>query len=147
MPVPTTTDTLTTFDGRWTREKRPVTTPMPAGSTVRQSRRGRPGHDSPTMLIASEHAPRWRDGRSWAVHLAWSSDASYRVDRVTDAVTLIGAGELLRPGEIVLAPGDEYVAPRAAFVFTDAGLDALSARVHTWFRAGSSTRALLARSR
>ena len=31
LPVPSTTDTLLTFDGRWTREKRPVATPMPAG--------------------------------------------------------------------------------------------------------------------
>ncbi|MFE1645758.1 alpha-galactosidase [Microbacterium sp. P01] len=135
MPVPTTADTLTTFDGRWTREKRPVTTPLPAGSTVRQSRRGRPGHDSPTMLIASESRPLWGAGRSWSTHLAWSSDSSYRVDRVTDAVTLIGAGELLRPGEIVLGPGDEYAAPRAAFVHSSSGLDGLAERVHSWMRA------------
>ncbi|MFH8250570.1 alpha-galactosidase [Microbacterium sp. B2969] len=135
LPVPTTTDTLTTFDGRWTREKRPVTTAMPAGSTVRQSRRGRPGHDAPTMLIASEHAPLWQAGRAWAAHAAWSSDVTYRVDRVTDAVTLLGAGELLRPGEVVLAPGDEYVAPRVAFSWTSAGLDGLAARTHTWLRA------------
>ena len=43
LPVPATTDRLLTFDGRWTREKRPVVTAMPAGSTVRQSRRGRSG--------------------------------------------------------------------------------------------------------
>ncbi|WP_345801729.1 alpha-galactosidase [Microbacterium sp. AZCO] len=135
FPVPTTTDTLTTFDGRWTREKRPVTTAMPAGSTVRQSRRGRPGHDAPTMLIASERPPLWTTGRAWAAHAAWSSDVTYRVDRVTDAVTLIGAGELLRPGEVVLQPGDEYAAPRVAFSWTDAGLDALAARTHTWLRA------------
>ncbi|WP_243077102.1 alpha-galactosidase [Microbacterium sp. SS28] len=134
LPVPTTTDTLTTFDGRWAREKRPVTTAMPAGSTVRQSRRGRPGHDAPTVVIASERAPRWGSGRLWAAHAAWSSDTTYRVDRVTDAVTLIGAGELLRPGEIVLAPGDEYAAPRVAFVWSEAGLDGFSARTHTWLR-------------
>ena len=108
LPVPTTTDSLTTFDGRWTREKRPVTTGMPSGSTVRQSRRGRPGHDAPTVAIASERPPLWGSGRLWAAHAAWSSDVTYRVDRVTDAVTLIGAGELLRPGELVLAPGQEY---------------------------------------
>lgn len=134
LPAPTTTDTLTTFDGRWTREKRPVTTGMPAGSTVRQSRRGRPGHDAPTVIIASERPPLWGSGRLWAAHAAWSSDVTYRVDRVTDAVTLIGAGELLRPGEMVLAPGQEYAAPRVAFVFSGAGLDGLAARTHTWMR-------------
>ncbi|WP_241246009.1 alpha-galactosidase [Microbacterium sp. 4R-513] len=135
LPVPTTTDTLTTFDGRWTREKRPVTMAMPPGSTLRQSRRGRPGHDAPTMLIASERPPLWHSGRAWAAHVAWSSDATYRIDRVTDAVTLIGGGELLRPGEVVLAPGEEYSAPRVLFMQTDEGLDGLAARTHTWLRA------------
>ena len=135
LPVPTSTDRLLTFDGRWTREKRPVVTAMPAGATVRQSRRGRPGHDSPVAAIAAIGEPRWAAGELWGVHLAWSSDLSMRVDRVTDAVTLIGAGELLRPGEIVLAAGDEYRSPRAAFVHTADGLDGFAARVHTWLRA------------
>ncbi|MGN6220382.1 MAG: alpha-galactosidase [Microbacterium sp.] len=135
LPVPTTTDTLLTFDGRWTREKRPVATPMPAGATVRQTRRGRPGHDNPVAAIAGIGVPRWGAGELWGVHLAWSSDLTTRVDRVTDAVTLIGAGELLRPGEIRLAPGDEYAAPRAAFVHTSAGLDGFADCVHTWMRA------------
>ncbi|MBW9095114.1 alpha-galactosidase [Microbacterium jejuense] len=135
LPVPTTTDTLLTFDGRWTREKRPVVTAMPAGATVRQSRRGRPGHDSPVAAIAGIGAPRWDAGQLWGVHLAWSSDLTTRIDRVTDAVTLVGAGELLRPGEIRLGPGDEYAAPRAAFVHSAAGLDGFADRVHTWMRA------------
>jgi alpha-galactosidase len=135
LPVPSTTDTLLTFDGRWTREKRPVVTPLPAGATVRQSRRGRPGHDSPVAAIAAIGAPRWQDGSLWGVHLAWSSDLTTRVDRVTDAVTLIGAGELLRPGEVRLAPGEEYRAPRAAFVHSTAGLDGFAHRLHTWLRA------------
>jgi len=137
LPVPTTTDTLLTFDGRWSREKRPVITAIPAGATVRQSRRGRPGHDNPMVAIAGIGEPRWASGELWGVHLAWSSDLTTRVDRVTDAVTLIGAGELLRPGEIRLAPGDEYRAPRAAFVHTAAGLDGFAGRVHTWMRARS----------
>ncbi len=134
LPVPSTTDTLLTFDGRWTREKRPVVTPMPAGATVRQTRRGRPGHDNPVATIAGIGEPRWQRGALWGVHLAWSSDLTTRIDRITDAVTLIGAGELLRPGEIRLAPGKEYRAPRAAFVHTADGLDGFAHRVHTWLR-------------
>lgn len=135
FPVPSTTDRLLTFDGRWTREKRPVVTAMPAGSTVRQSRRGRPGHDAPIAAIAAIGEPRWGAGAVWGVHPAWSSDVTMRVDRVTDAVTLIGAGEVLRPGEIVLAAGESHAAPRIAFVHSDAGLDGFAGRVHTWMRA------------
>ncbi|MCT9818865.1 alpha-galactosidase [Microbacterium sp. W1N] len=134
LPVPTTTTHLTSFDGRWTREKRPVTTLVPAGAVARQSRRGRPGHDAPTAGILSVGEPRWESGEVWGVHTAWSSDVTYRTDRLTDAVTVVGAGELLRPGELVLAPGDAYAAPAAAFVWSPAGLDGFAARVHTWLR-------------
>ncbi|MFT4215239.1 MAG: glycoside hydrolase family 36 N-terminal domain-containing protein, partial [Microbacterium sp.] len=72
LPVPTTTTHLTTFDGRWTREKRPVTTSVPAGAVARQTRRGRPGHDAPTVAVLSIGAPRWGAGAVWGVHAAWS---------------------------------------------------------------------------
>ncbi|MFT4259909.1 alpha-galactosidase [Microbacterium sp.] len=134
MPVPSTASHLTTFDGRWAREKRPVTTPFPAGSLARQSRRGRPGHDAPTLLIASDGEPRWRSGRVWAAHVAWPSDTTYRTDRVSDAVTLLGGGELFRPGELVLSPGDTYSAPPALFQYSDAGLDGMAAGIHSWLR-------------
>src|SRR5699024_10452573 len=117
MPVPTTTSHTLTFDGRWSREKRPVTTVMPPGSTVRQSRRGRPGHDATTLLMAGEGIPVWDGGRLWSVHAAWPSDTTYRLDRITDQLTRIGAGELLRPGEVVLGVGDEYAAPDVAFMY------------------------------
>ncbi len=135
LPVPTSTTHLTTFDGRWTREKRPVTTLVPAGAVARQSRRGRPGHDAPTAALLTIGEPRWDAGAVWGVHTAWSSDTTYRTDRVTDAVTIVGAGELLRSGEIVIAHGESYAAPRTAFVWSDAGLDGFAQRVHAWLRA------------
>ncbi|WP_350348276.1 alpha-galactosidase [Agromyces sp. G08B096] len=135
LPVPKSTDRLLTFDGRWSREKRPVTTAMPAGSIVRQSRRGRPGHDAPMLFAALEGEPRWRTGRVWAAHVAWSSDATYRLDHVTDSAILVGGGEVLRPGELVLAPGDEYAAPRVLFAYSDAGLDGVAAAFHDLLRA------------
>jgi alpha-galactosidase len=135
LPVPRSADHLTTFAGRWTREKVPLTTLMPRGSTTRQSRRGRPGHDAPTITVASVAAPRDRSGEIWAVHLGWSADTTYRTDRMTDHVTLLGAGELLRPGEVVLQPGETYRSPVAYFAWSDTGLDGMTARFHTWLRA------------
>ncbi|KQM80897.1 alpha-galactosidase [Agromyces sp. Leaf222] len=135
LPVPTTADHQLSFDGRWTREKRPVVTGLPAGATVRQTRRGRPGHDSPALLALSEGAPRWSSGRVWAAHVAWSSDVTYRVDRITDSVTQFGGGELLQPGELVLAPGDELVAPPVLFACSDSGLDGIASAFHTMLRA------------
>jgi alpha-galactosidase len=134
LPTSSTTTHATSLDGRWTREKRPSTTALPAGAVTRQSRRGRPGHDAPMILALSEGEPRWRQGRVWAAHLAWSADTTYRSDRVTDSTTLLGTGELLRPGEMVLAPGDAYETPAAAFVFSEMGWDGVSERMHAWMR-------------
>ncbi|MFI2105532.1 alpha-galactosidase [Isoptericola sp. NPDC019693] len=135
LPVPKTADHLTTFGGRWTREKSPLTTPMPRGTTVRESRRGRGGHDTPWVTLASEGAPRGGEGQVWATHLGWSADVRHRVDRVTEHVSLLGTGELLRPGEVVLVPGASYRAPTAYFAWSDRGLDGVSARFHAWLRA------------
>lgn len=134
LPVPKTADHLTMFSGRWTREKAPFTTRMPRGAMNRQTRRGRGGHDSPHLEIASIEHPRSRTGELWAVHLGWSADATYRTDRMTDAVTLIGAGELVRPGEIRLEPGQCYSTPKTWFGWSDTGLDGLSSRFHTALR-------------
>jgi len=134
LPVPSTAAWQTSFDGRWTKEKRPVTTRIPAGSTVRESRRGRPGHDAPTALIAALDEPRFGRGELWAVHAAWPGDTAYRLDRVTEAPTLLGAGELLRGGEVVLGAGEEHRSPRVAFVWSDAGLDGIGDRFHRWMR-------------
>ena len=134
LPVPKSADRLTSFSGRWTREKAPHTTDMPRGATVRQTRRGRSGHDATNLFLASEGAPRNRSGRSWAVHLGWSGDTSYRVDRMPDAVTLIGAGELLRAGEIRLTQGERYVTPVSYFAWSSEGHDGLSARFHNYLR-------------
>ena len=135
LPAPRTADHLTSFTGRWAREKIPVTTPMPPGAVCRTSRRGRGGHDAPWVSIASRGVPRNRSGESWAVHLGWSADVVHRTDRMTDHAVLLGAGELLRPGEIRLASGQTHVTPTAYFAWSDAGLDGLSARFHTWLRA------------
>lgn len=135
MPAPKAVDRLTEFAGRWTREKVPHTTEMPRGSVARQTRRGRAGHDSTTLLVASIDAPADRDGELWAVHLGWSADTTYRTDRGPEFVTIIGAGELLRPAEIGLANGEDYSTPVAFFAWSATGLDGLSSRFHTLLRA------------
>ncbi|ACZ29299.1 glycoside hydrolase clan GH-D [Xylanimonas cellulosilytica DSM 15894] len=135
LPVPRAADTLTSFGGRWNREKTPTTAAMPRGTWLRESRRGRPGHDQPWVTLASAGAPRHRSGEVWAVHLGWSADVRHRIDRVTEHVTLLGAGELLRPHEVRLVPGDTYRTPTAYFAWSDAGLDGISDRFHTHLRA------------
>lgn len=134
LPVPKTADHLTSFSGRWSREKSPLTALMPRGTTVRESRRGRGGHDTPWVTLASAGAPKNRSGEVWAVHLGWSADVRHRTDRVPEHVTALGAGELLRPGEIRLEPGETHRTPTAYFSWSHTGLDGVADRFHTWMR-------------
>ena len=135
LPVPKEADHLTAFAGRWTREKSPLTAPMPRGTTVRESRRGRGGHDGPWVTLASNGIPKNRGGEVWAVHLGWSADVRHRTDRVNEHVAVLGAGELVRPGEIRLGTGDAYRTPTAYFAWSPTGLDGIADRFHTWMRA------------
>ncbi|KQQ22426.1 alpha-galactosidase [Rathayibacter sp. Leaf299] len=126
------------LSGRWTRERSPQRRPVSHGSIVRESRRGRTGHDAPTLAIAGTAGFGDRSGEVWGVHLAWSSDSVHRVDRLPEGRGALGAGELLRAGEIALGPGERFEAPAAHFVWSDAGLDGLSRRLHASLRARPS---------
>lgn len=134
MPVDARASELLDFSGRWTRERLPQRRQAVQGSTVRESRRGRTGHDSPLVTIAGTPGFGDRTGELWGVHLAWSGDATYRLDRLPEGRSALGAGELLRPGEIELAPGEEFSAPPTVFVWSDRGLDGFADRVHRSLR-------------
>ncbi|OZG68592.1 alpha-galactosidase [Bifidobacterium eulemuris] len=135
MPCPRRVDTLTQFTGRWPLEKQPFVASMPVGSVTRDCRRGKTGHDSPWLFIASVGEPRWETGEIWACHLAWSGNQTYRVDNLPQHEPLIGAGELVGPAEIRLSTGERYESPEVCFSYSDCGLDGMAARFHTWLRA------------
>jgi len=123
------------FSGRWTRERSPQRSRLLEGSRVRETRRGRTGHDSTMLLVLGTEGFDAGTGEVWGVHLAWSADSVYRYDALPESRTLLGAGALIRAGEIVLAAGARYRSPVATFVWSDHGLDALAARLHASLRA------------
>ena len=134
LPMPPRADTLTQFTGRWPLEKQPRTAVMPSGSVTRECRHGKTSHESPWMFIASDGEPKWSEGEVWACHLAWSGNQTYRIDNMPPHEPLIGAGELLGPGEIQLAAGESYTAPQVCFSYSANGLDGMASRFHTWLR-------------
>ncbi|MFI2490448.1 alpha-galactosidase [Promicromonospora kroppenstedtii] len=134
LPVGDLATEVLDFSGRWTRERTPQRRPLAQGSHARESRRGRTGHDSPLVLAVG--TPGFDDARGelWAVHLAWSGDSVHRVDALPESRTVLGAGPLLRPGEITVEPGAAFRTPAALFVWSDAGLDGLGHRFHRYVR-------------
>ena len=140
MPLDSAAQEVLDLTGRWSRERSPQRRPLNRGSFARESRRGRTGHDSPTLLAAGSRGFDDSSGQLWGVHLAWSGDSVYRVDDLPEGQSAIGVGELLRPGEIVLSPKQDFRAPTALFVWSDAGLDGLSQRMHASIRSRPSHR-------
>ncbi|PJJ72940.1 alpha-galactosidase [Diaminobutyricimonas aerilata] len=134
MPVGDLASEVLDFSGRWTRERAPQRRPLTQGSVARESRRGRTGHDSPMVLALGTPGFGDQQGELWAVHLAWSGDSVYRVDALPEARTVIGAGALLRPGEITVEPGASFRTPAAMFVWSDEGLDGIGRRFHRFVR-------------
>lgn len=134
MPVDGRAREMLDFTGKWTRERSPQRAPLTLGSIARESRRGRTGHDSPFLLVVGTPGFSDHSGELWATHLAWSADSIYRRDALPESVTVIGAGELFRPGEIVLSRGEQYETPEVVFVWSEDGLDGLSRRLHRSIR-------------
>ena len=138
LPVPAqATESLDTT-GRWIREKHPQRRPIQQGTWVRSARHGRTGHDATAMMAAGTPGFGWRSGEVWTLHLGWSGDHESYVERTTGGDTVLGAGELLKPGEVVLEPGAAYRAPTAYGAYSAAGLDGVSARFHEWMRSRPS---------
>ena len=142
LPVPERAVDILDFDGKWCRERSPQRGAIFSGTHLRRTRRGKPGHDSPFLVVAGTADLAFGTGEAWGAHLAWSGDSEYVVERLPEGAgafsSVLGAGEALRPGEILLAPGDRYDAPTALFVWSGDGLDGIADRLHRRLRARPS---------
>ena len=124
--------------GHHVQERRLVRTPFTPGTRLRESWEGRPGHDAVTWLAAGPTGFGWRSGRVHGVHAAWSGNVRHLAMNPASGRKLLGAGELLLPGEVSLAPGQTYTSPWTVFSWGE-GLDALAQRSHAWLRSLPST--------
>ena len=138
LPVPVVTAEVLDLTGRWCRERHPQRRAFDQGTWLRQTRHGRTGFDAPLLLVAGTPGFGFRDGEVWGVHLGWSGNASWWAERMPDGASTLGAAELLEPGEVVLAPGEDYAAPWLYAAWSDRGLDGLSAALHRFIRARPS---------
>ncbi|MCK2241444.1 MULTISPECIES: alpha-galactosidase [unclassified Crossiella] len=139
LPLPRRAGELLDFTGKWCRERSPQRTPLNYGSHVREVRRGKPGHDSPHLLLAGTPGFDFGTGEVWGVHVAWSGNQRYLAEQLPEGAgphaAVLGGGELLTPGEVRLAPGEVYESPECLFTFSNEGLDGIAERIHTRLRA------------
>jgi alpha-galactosidase len=134
LPLPPNADEIIDTTGRWAKEQQPQRRHLDFGAWVRSSRRGRPGHDSTLVLLAGVGPVRNRSAECWGVHLGWSGDRDSWVERSQTFAPVIGAGELLQPGEVVLGTGESYGTPWLYAAYSGRGLDGISAAMHHHLR-------------
>jgi alpha-galactosidase len=139
VPFPPPAREVLDFTGRWSHERAPVRGPLRLGTRLREVRRGRTGHDSPLLMLVGTPGFGFRRGEVWGVHVEWSGDQLYAAERPPEGAGagagFLRGGELLRPGEIRLAAGEEYSTPWVLFSWSDDGIDGASARIHRYVRA------------
>jgi len=137
VPVPAEATEILDFTGRHLRERSPQRHPFVAGTHLREGRRGRTGSDASILLAAGTAGFGFRSGEVWAVHTAWSGNHATFAELGLTGARVLGAGELLLPGEIVLEPGASYTSP---FVYAayGSGLDAIAAAFHTHLRGSAA---------
>lgn len=133
FPVPVEATEILDFSGRWGRERLPIRAPFELGCRLHEQRRGRTGFDAPMMMFVGESGFRFRSGQVYGIHAAFSGNQRVWAEKCPDGRQVIGGGELLLPGEVILGSGEVYSTPWVYFDQAD-GLDGAAVRVHSWLR-------------
>ncbi|HZA04841.1 MAG TPA: alpha-galactosidase, partial [Propionibacteriaceae bacterium] len=132
-PVPATAREILDFAGHWGKERTPQRRTLTTGTHLREGRHGRTGLDATTLLHLGAPGFGFADGEIWAVHVGWSGNHTHYAERLSTGEQVIGGGELLLPGEVVLGAGQAYRTPWVYGAY-GVGLDAVARRFHRWLR-------------
>ncbi len=133
LPLPNHFTNCTSQHGRWGLETQSITRPIGPGRLDVQNWHGRTGHEhAPNVICSTEHLCE-DHGEAMFLHLAWSGNYSFRTERLNDGNAYVQAGMLLRPGELVIAPGAEFSCPELHLT-KGHGLNECTQRFHQYAR-------------
>lgn len=133
LPVPERAGELLDFTGRHTMERVPQRHPFVAGVHSREVRTGRTGLDAVHLLCAGEPGFGFGHGQVWAVHLGWSGNQVTYAERLPNGARLLGSGELIEHGEVLLDEGESLTTPWM-YAAHGTGLDEVAGRFHAFLR-------------
>ncbi|NUR06000.1 MAG: alpha-galactosidase [Nocardioidaceae bacterium] len=134
LPVPATATEVLDFTGRHEHERAPQRHGVNDGLWLRESRRGRPGLDSASVVVVGTPGFSFSRGELLAVSVATSGSSVLAVQRTESTETTVSGGELLLPGELVLREGESYSTPWVVCAGSLAGLDPAAHAFHGWQR-------------
>jgi alpha-galactosidase len=134
FPIPQHAREILDFAGYWSKERVPQRGQLGVGLHLREGRKGRTGPDAATLLHVGEPGFSFSDGEIWAVHTGWSGNHTHYAERLFTGTQVIGGGELLLPGEVILQSGKVYSTPWVYGAY-GIGLDGVAGRFHRFLRA------------
>lgn len=134
LPVGAALDERIAFGGQWTREFQAVREPIGSAGWLQESRTGRSSHHAWPGVILAARGTNWAKGEAMAAQVAWSGNHRLLLQRCRLGGAQLQLGELLWPGEALLAPGERHAVPAVHFVRTDRGLRDLALRWHRFVR-------------
>ncbi|MFZ4894774.1 alpha-galactosidase [Plantibacter sp. Mn2098] len=134
LPLPTLATDILDFAGHWGLERVPQRTNLAVGTHLRENRKGRTGADAAYLLHAGTPGFDFAGGEVYAVHTGFSGNHTHYAERLWTGAGVLGGGELLESGEVVLQTGEQYVSPWIYFSNAE-GLDAVARRFHRFLRA------------
>jgi alpha-galactosidase len=134
MPLPDQVAESVDFTGRWVNERQLQRREIQPGIFARDEREGRSSHDYTIMQYATSRGAGYKAGEVWGFGLLFSGNSRHLIERQQSGRTFIAAGELLLPGEVILAAGESYQAPAVAAVYSNEGFDGTTNRVYGWLR-------------
>lgn len=130
LPLPSWASHMVRYAGRWSAEMQQQRLALHQGAITGASYGGRPGFGGGNWVrIESDHVSELH-GDALAAHLAWSGDHVLSVERNADGDATLTMAARLEPGEIVLAPGDTFCAPRALVAVSAQGIASLRHGFH-----------------
>ena len=139
LPVPTRAAEVLDFAGRHMREAQAQRHDLTVGTHAREGRHGRTGHDASLLYAVGTAGFGFRHGEVWALQTAWSGNHRTFAERQTNGRTILGGEEILLPGEVVLARGEEYETPWIYGSYGE-GIDGVGRRFHHHLRARTRNR-------
>lgn len=133
---------LITFDGSWAAERTPFRAPVRPGVQSVGSVGGIPTHaHNPAVVLCTPDASE-TTGSCWGIALVYSGNYRIQAERTTGGIRL-SAGIEPHGFSWALAPGESFVTPEVAFVYSAEGFRTMSHCFHNAVR----TRLLPARWR
>lgn len=133
LPLPNHFTKCVSQHGRWGLENQSYERAIGPGRIDISNQRGRTGHEHAPNIICADDNLSVDSGDALYVHLGWSGNYRFCIERLHDGVAYLQAGVLLSPAEEVLPPGNTLDCP-AVYFTKGVGLNQCTQRFHQFAR-------------